>query len=363
MKNALILAGIILTLAACNQDPYHGKEVTGVPPKPAPKPTEPEGINKLQPEQEIMDFTEGKKSEYFIRALVKNNGTPVVQFTNLPAGAVYDKAAQKIIWTPDYAAANDPRDPSILVRRYKVDVSLFSSNDMSTIVDSRTLAFDVKDTPKPASVKSPLDMNGREGQILAHVINFEDQEYPNGPFEIALSGLPLEAELVWPDRRVPSFTLRWTPGYTKVHNNPGTADFNGDITLYNPRGKRLQFSIHWSISNQAVAPTTAGPNSVAQPGDLDFIVMAEDPNGEESPEWTARVKPSYGFFNVTSQPVTGPGLPKSTGIVSWKGVPKDKLGTVVNVELSACVNSAFTCSTHKVSLLPMPTPPNKGARQ
>lgn len=353
---ALIFLTAMVGLIACQKDPYGGKTPTdGAPEKPIQKPEPLPGANGLQI-QSTMNFLEGQKGEFIVKGLVKT-GSPVVVFTNLPAGAAYDKNAEKLIWTPDYAAANDPRDPAILMQIYTVKAALFSSDDMSTELLTADVDLIVKDSPKPASLKSPLEMTGTEGSMLTHKIDFEDQEYPQGPFEIALSGLPAEAQLIWPDRKVPSFTLQWTPSYTKVLNST-SANFTADITLYNPRGKRLQFSIRWTIDDNHLAPVTAGPNSVAQPGDMDFIVMAEDPNGEMAPDWQPKLKPPYGFFTVTTQAINGPGLPKSTGIVSWKGVPKDKLGTPQNAELNACVNG-FVCTTHKVTLLPMVSPPSK----
>jgi hypothetical protein len=359
--NALVLVAVVLGLVACKNDPYGGKKPSdGAPPKKTEKPEPLPGADALVI-QDVMLFLEGKKGEFSIHNAVKGNGKPVLQFNGLPNGAVYDAVNQKLIWTPDYASANDPRDPAILNKNYLVDVSLVSSDDLATVRLSRKVILNVTDVAKPAAVKSPLDMTGDEGVQLTHIIKFEDQEYPNGPFEIALSGLPLGAELLWPDRKVPSFTLRWLPGFTEV-KNVNSANFTGDITLYNLRGKSLQFSVNWKINDRKQLPRTSGPTSVIQgAGDLDFMVMAEDLNGEEVPEWKVRSGPPYGIFSVSPQASPGPGLPRIIGLVTWKAIPKDKLGTIQEVTLEACVDFSY-CTQYKVKLLPVATPPSQGAR-
>ncbi len=360
MKRILWLVPVV-ALMACQQDPYNGKDVSGdVPPKkekPKPNP----GAYSLQI-QDTMQFNEGSKSEYIVKGSVPTPGNVIIEFKNLPTGVAYDKVKERLTWTPDYKAANDPSDPAILVRNYVIDVALYSSEDLSTAGKTKQVFLTVIDTPMPAGVKSPLDVNGREGQPLIHLINFEDQEYPAGPFEIAMSGLPLDAVLDWPDKRVPSFKLRWTPAYDKIINKT-SEDFTGHIQIYNPRGKRLDFNVRWAITNHTIPPQTAGPNSVAQPGDVDFIVIAEDLNGEAAPVWDVPAKPPYGIMTITTTPITGPGHPKSTGIISWKLIPADKLGIVQVVNLTACVQS-WVCTTHKVTVLPMkpsPAPIAQGA--
>ena len=359
MKRILWLVPVV-ALLSCGQDPYGGKKVSGAPPQQIVPEKPNSGAFGLQI-QDIMQFSEGAKGEHIVKATVPNPGKAVLQFRNLPAGVHYDSVKERLIWTPDYKAANDPSDPAILMRNYIVDVALFSSVDMSNAGKVKQVFLTVVDTPMPAGVKSPLEASGREGQRLIHQIDFEDQEYPAGPFEIALSGLPLDVSLDWPDRRVPSFKLLWTPAYDKILNKK-TEDFSGHIQIFNPRGKRLDFNVRWAISNQTVAPQTSGPTNVAQPGDVDFIVMAEDLNGEAAPTWDVPVRPPYGFLSISTMPITGPGHPKSTGIVSWKAIPKDKLGIVQVIQMQACVQT-FSCTTHRVTVLPMASVLSEGAKR
>lgn len=361
MKKFLVIGLAALSLLACKQDPYGGKEVNDVPPKPKSKPEPLPGADSLQIEK-MMLFVENQQGIFAIKASVKGVGAPVIQFQGLPSGVSYDPATMKLSWTPDYAAGNDPTNPNILMRDYRVKVSLFSSDDPATERLADEITLRVADMARPASVRPPLDMTVSEGQQLVHRVTFEDQEYPNGPFEIAQSGLPGDAILEWPDKRVPAFTFRFNPGYDRVINKQ-VEDFIGHVVIFNPRGKRLDFNIHWTLRNETVAPQTAGPKNIAQPGDVDFVVIAEDMNGEAAPVWDKVTTPAYGMLNVTSTPITGPGHPKSTGVVSWKAIPKDKLGIPVKITLRACMPSGFPCTNHDVTVLPMVSVLSQGARK
>jgi hypothetical protein len=357
----LFLAAAVLAFTACQNDPYGGKTpVDGAPPPKTEKPKELPGVQYLVHDG-YMKFTEGRKGEYLIQSSVKGTGTPVIELRNGPSDVTYDPASKKLIWTPDYAAANDPQDPNILVRTYTIDVVMSSSDDLSSELDRHQVVLEVVDMPIPASIISNLTMKGQEGQLVSHLIEFKDEEYPKGPFEIAMSGFPSGTNLIWPDRGIPKFTLEWTPSLTDVKGDKEVT-FSGHIVLYSPRGRRLQFSVLWQIMPVATAPVTGGPTSVIQGmGDIDFIVWAEDPNGEKAPKWTVKKAPPYGSFAVTDQAVTAPGLPRTMGIAAWKLIPPDKLGIPVTVELEACVSWSL-CTVYKAQLLPIKAPPNHGGR-
>lgn len=347
----IIFVGLTLTvwLTGCKQDPYSGKKAVGVrPPQEKPKEGPAPGAFALEA-QDIMVFNEGQLNEYYVKGAVPQPGTAVVEFKNLPPGANYNPTTQKLTWAPDYQAANDPNNPLQVSRNYLVDIRLYNNQDPSIAI-SRQVYMTVNDTPRPAGVKSPLEMNGTEGRPLLHRIDFEDQEYPSGPFEITVAGLPNDIQIDWPNRSVPSFNLKWMPGYDKLIGQLN-ADFNGHIVLYNPRGKRLEFNIKWTIYNQFSAPIVAGPTDITQPVDVDFVVMAEDLNGEFTPQWTS-THPGYGNLTVVTQAVSGGGRPRSAGLVSWKSIPADKLGTTATLQLKACLPSTTLCSIHTVRVLP-----------
>lgn len=50
--------------------------------------------------EEIMEFPEGKTTEYRITARVPEPGLPVITLDQLPKGAYFDPATQRLSWTP-----------------------------------------------------------------------------------------------------------------------------------------------------------------------------------------------------------------------------------------------------------------------
>jgi hypothetical protein len=95
----------------------------------------------------------------------------------------------------------------------------------------------------------------------------------------------------------------------------------------------------------------AGPTDITQKGNVDFMLMAEDLNGEFTPQWFV-THPGYGTVTINTQAVTGSGgRPKSMGIVNWSNIPADKLGSTVSMQIRACVNSIY-CTTQTVRVLP-----------
>lgn len=351
MKRWSILTALFLVLAACQQDPYKGKGDLQDPSKPKNKPTQ-EGEEKgalglVVPD--LMLFVEGSLGEYDIKASVPVGAVMKIEFTGLPKGMSFDATRSKLVWAPDYQAANDPNKPEVVSRQYRIKTKVYDANKPSVNI-SRESMIVVNDMQRPAGVKSALEMLGIEGSPFAHIIDFEDQEYPAGPFDATVSGLPLDAVLDWPNKTQPRFILRWTPGFDKVINKTDDT-YTGHVIIYNPRGKRLEFNVQWTVANRIVPPIVAGPTDITQPVDVDFVVMAEDQNNEYIPQWSG-THPGYGNLTVSTQTVIGgSGRPKSMGIVSWKGIPADKLGKLVTLNLRACVQTTF-CSNHQVRVLP-----------
>lgn len=350
-----IILAMAVVLAACEANPYKGRpEVQGPqpppPPAPKPKPPEPKGAWSLDvPDQ--MEFVEGQNSLYTIKGTVPTNGTPTIIVAGLPAGASYDPVSGALSWTPDFQAANDPNEPLAGARIYTVTVTLTSSASLTESRVKQSLLI-VRDTPQPAAIKTSLDAIGEEGQDFVHDIAFDDFEFPAGPFDVTFQGLPAGVELVWPDHRVPAFQLRWKPGYKQVKGLSEEV-YTGQLVLYNPRGRRLDFQVHWTVRNAYAAPLASGPEEVAQSGDVDFMMMAEDVNGEEEPQWSAVNAPTDGKFSVSTKAVAGSaaGDRRSLALVSWKQTPKERYGKTFELQLNACVRGNV-CTLRTVRIVP-----------
>ncbi len=68
--------------------------------------------------------------------------------------------------------------------------------------------------------------------------------------------------------------------------------FAGKVQLFNPRGRRVQFETQWQIANLTAPPRVMGPQVVEQGPTLEFMVMGEDINNEEVPQWRVFTGPS-----------------------------------------------------------------------
>lgn len=354
MRNWIIATALIFV--GCEQNPYHGRngveepQPKGPGPKPIVKPG-PTGAYSLKAE-DVMNFVEGKNAEFYIRGTVPAPGTPVISVTSMPAGMTFDSSTGKLSWLPDFQAANDPANPQATTRSYIVRAEIYST-DNPAVVLGRDVVIVVQDAPQPAALNTGLEASSVENSELVHQVSFTDQEFPSGPFSVALTGFPDGVKIDWPSAAVGDFRLRWVPGYqTVVGRASGT--FGGHVMIFNPRGKRLEFDVKWTVSDVVAAPRLAGPQDVSQSGDLDFILLADDLNGESGPQWSAVNPPSDGAFSVRTQPINGAtgDLPRSMALVKWSKIPKNALGQPYDIELRACVHGN-TCSSYVVHMKPV----------
>lgn len=231
------ILALFVILVACQQNPYNGKKAVEVPrPVEPPKP-KPLGAYSMDV-PELVQVDEGTLTEFYVRGTVPVPGSPVVTFTNLPAGMNYDSATQKMSWTPSYQDADNPQNLTDDVRLYQVRVDLFSSEDKH-IALTRFITVAVKDNPRGLNILSPLEASGRVGVELVQTVRFEDLDYPNGPFYAALDGMPTDVRLEMPNHAVPEVTLRWT--------SPVAKTLAGQLILINPKGKAVKFELKWTI--------------------------------------------------------------------------------------------------------------------
>lgn len=369
MKKVALILTVLVAIAGCDsnpvtgkQNPYDGKGELQDPGKPKDTPTKdekPVGALSLYVDQQML-FVEGGAGEYGVKATVPVGGNLVVEVNGLPPGMVYDATTMKLKWTPDYQAANDPNNPNTNSRQYPIEVRAYDSkNPIEQKVQAALVV--VNDTPRPAGLKSVPDKLGIEGSPMAHIIDFEDLEYPTGPFSVSVSGLPIDAVVDFPNNTMPRFILRWTPTFDKVINKMEEI-YTGNVIIYNPRGKRLDFNVVWTIANRIAPPQVGGPTDVSESGTIHFMVMAEDQNGEYIPQWSG-IHPGFGTLNVSTTPVTGGlGRPKSMGSVAWSGIPADKLNKTHILNLRACVQGS-NCASHQVRVIPTASVLKKEVKQ
>lgn len=351
MRSWILVLAVFLV--ACQQDPYSGKpDVSTTPPKggPVDKPDpQPNGTFALEV-PDLMNFVEGQRNDYALKVEVPKPGAPRVVVQGLPPGMTYDSVAQKLTWTPDFQAANDPANPGLGTRNFVVQVQLFSTTDKIQSLTKRSVVV-VTDTPQPKNLKTSPEASASEGRELSHFIEWEDKDFPTGPFEANITGLPVGYRIEWPNKSIPRFRLVWTPPPGTVKNK-SSDQISGSVILFSPRGKILDFTIRWNIINVAMPPIASGPTNISQTGDVDFVLMAEDPNVEANPQWSIQNKPSDGTFVIANSVIaSGPnGEPRVLALISWKQIPKERIGTVIELQMQACVQGACVPYPVKVTL-------------
>jgi hypothetical protein len=350
-----ILGLIAVILLGCQQNPYAGKPDVAppgsgdpnLPPKqPVTKPTDPQLIVPR-----IMEFREMQNSKFSVRAGVPT-GVPQVFFRNLPPGMPQptDPAAPVLDWTPGSQDANDPHDSSIKAKFYEIEVQVVSSEDATVSRTERAMIV-VKDNPQPVNIIYSPTLAVTEGYPVAHKIEFQDVDFPTGIHDVSLTGFQPGVVVDWPDRTVPRFTLRWPTNYLTVQS-ASAKNFSGHLELLTPSGLRIPFDVTWTVNNATVKPIIVGQDHVAQSGDISFILMAEDVNGENEPQWSVIGKPAMGVVTVNHQsvPKSSDGLPRSAGFITWQRIPATEIGKTFQFQVKACSGGGTTCAVKNVEV-------------
>src|ERR1035438_4553538 len=112
----LAVATALLVVAGCRNNPYPDSGIL-VQNKPDRKPAF--GMEV----EDILNFQEGVQGKFPLKGYVPSS-LPQITFDGLPKDAVYDSVAGEIRWTPDYNAANDPKDPTVVEKVYPLVITL-----------------------------------------------------------------------------------------------------------------------------------------------------------------------------------------------------------------------------------------------
>lgn len=381
MKKLLLLG--CLAFVGCQSDPYAGKpklqpkaeptpveaqkpvapatptpEPTITPtPTPAPTPTPKPQFGLDVPD--LMNFEEGSESSYFARGIVPAPGVANLKFENLPTGMVYKVAEQSLVWNPSYTAADDPADPSATARLYKIRAILTSSIDI-TFQAERDVLVIVKDKPQQFKFDTQVfDVSGDEGVEKILDIRWTDQDFPTQPHKVNFGGLPSGAEI---------YDL--TPKGVKVKFKP-TSDFvvrsrekisSYNVTVINPRGRQIDANGTWTVSNVYLPPRLFSPERVKHKGNLTVMVIAEDANGEASPNlaFLTVIPGGTKDFLVTDVPASASNpRARAIGYLTWSGVPATLAQKDFNLRFKTCdgANGLYCNEIDVKSFFDSPAPP------
>jgi hypothetical protein len=340
MKKLIFICLPMLAVLGCKSDPYTGRpELVSKKPK-LTKPVAPTyGLES----PDIMPFDEGKTGEFFIRGWVPKPGDAIVDVADMPKGMSYDAKNGKVIWTPGFDAANDPSNASIVQRNYIITIRLGSTLEPVAFVEKKVIV-QVNDVPQGMSFKNITGTTtfGTESTEMSQLVQFENLDYPAGPFVIVLDNFPAGTVVDHPNVGDTQFTIRFKPDYdfvTYANNttwSPLSREIYGNITVYDPRGRKLFASVKWSVADTRIAPLITGPTSTDQGLAANFVMIVEDVNGEYPPEIYTYDTPAFGDYKVTSTTVApGTGVnPRRIVEVKWNKIPASYAGTTQNIKFT-----------------------------
>ncbi len=344
-------AASVLSLLACQSNPMPELgQMTSQ--KPVTKPVDkPWGIDC--PDQ--LEFIEGQEGQFQVTGWVPAPGSPVLAIEDLPAGASFSAADQKLSWNPGFADGNNPRNPSLGYRDYPVRVVLFSSDEPRATITKSVLLV-VHDTPRPVELTfSHADFKLTEGKEFTTDVTIKSSDFPVGPFELFANGLPSSAVISRSETDPSRYTVSYTPSMTDVlytdagWSGPTEKEFPISFVAFDPSGNKTVTDVIWNIRDVRKKAEFSAPDSVIQGLDVNFLVTAEDPNGESAPTVTV-ITPGFGEVNLDE---SEDGLVTRMG-VRWNKIPEDKIGKNFKLKFKACVHDTRVqdlCSNHEVSVL------------
>jgi hypothetical protein len=284
MKALTLLAiALLVAVTGCKQDPF---PTNGVILLEKPKEKAPILPPLVLDIPDSIEFREGEANEVAFKAKVPDPATPIVTVQDLPEGATFDSAAMKLLWTPDFAAGNEPNDPTARFRSYVVVFTLRSSLDSVTSVTRRALVT-VRDVPRAIDIGVPAgDRELTEGKEFVETVTIKSEDYPDGPFNLNLTNLPQAAKVEPVTGDPKSWTIKYTPDLRAVtveDNWSGSGHYkflDVKYTVVLPNGTAVSKLSKWKLVDTRQFAAISAPKNVVQGTDINFTLVAEDVNGE-----------------------------------------------------------------------------------
>ncbi len=336
MKTRSFLAGAVIAtaLSGCQVDPFPA-EGTIRQDKPVERPVaKPWGIDV----PERLEFEEGRLGEYRVMAHVPAPATPILAMADLPAGVSFDSETGVISWEPDFAAGNDPRDPTADSRSYVARVLLSSSEEPQSVIE-KIVTLVVSNTPRDVELQWDVsDFEMTEGEAFRANVEILSEDYPQGPFQFFMTGLPSGVQVDGDSRSASRFKVGFTPGLNMVGRNDSFLggrfykNWQAQAVVVDPSGRQTVTPIHWKVIDARQNPVISAPSSVQQLDDIRLQIVSQDPNLETAPLVNV-VRPAFGTLDVDHD---DEGFTTLTSI-RWHGIPEDQIGTTHSLQIRACV--------------------------
>ncbi len=343
----LVLVGASLNLG-CNANPYVN---TGTYLQQAPVPEPVQTVEFLSAPDSV-EFSENVTGEVNIGSKV-TFGSPIVSVVDLPRGAVFDSATQKITWKPTHDDALDRANPFAVSKTYKVRVILRSTVDDKAILKETSVFLVVNLTPGSLSVikvdEPQFFVEGKESKAVYQVL---DQDYPKGPFTIAADSRIPPGVAIAPSATDQSrFEIKYKPGVrTVINKSYNTCDADTGkvlcekspwgLKVVNPRGYAFLIQFNWTVLDVRQDPVVTFPESVPASGlNARFHIYAEDPNAEEQPTIVVE-QPETGVVLTKVLKTTGAEEatnPSTYMQVDWVGNMPNVMNTSKVLKFKVCI--------------------------
>lgn len=352
-KSAFITVAVstaLLALTGCKANPFpeDGRQKLETPPI---VPQEVPSFTIVDPP--LIETVEGDRTNVPISVRSTLPGTLSLQLLNattLPSWISFNPATSQLSLNPDYEAATDPREIRRTSRTYELKFKVRSS-ESELIGSERTVRLEVKDTPR-SFVLTPSIANPAvaEGNLVSLQLTVQDQDFPRGPFQLLIEGLPVSATFA-PGTVPGVYTVQYTPPFNTVLRTDPTfpsKQTNMRILVVNPRGRELAQSLTLTVNDVRKAVVFSGPTDLRGNTSVGTQIRVDDPNGEGAPELAVLQSPNFGVFAPLRLEQTNDGtngLPAfSVYSVSWLDIPPNRLGSVANFEVRGCNFSNATAA-------------------
>ena len=356
MKNvlkSLLLLSFLFIAFACDNEPYPEDAENGDLRRNPRRETNPPTVamSIILPSEDVTLF-EGKPFVQKIKVAVPNPGKPIVEVENLPKGAIFDPEELTITWKPGFTDGNDPKDPTIKVRRYLVTVRLFTTEPgRENEKKERVLPLSVYDVPRIFEIDAKDKRYLKEGETLSYEFEINNEDYPQGPFNVYSSDIPANAKIVRINDT--QFRLEYTPDYHHVKLNGNAQDcmasrwkklcynYVGKLTAINPAGHKAEKEIKIEIEDKRQHVELSTPSDMENGLDISFSVSAIDPNGEIAPEISMdSLEPEFGEF--TTELTKDEENNFSVLHVKWSDIPPSHNGQKKSFSFKSCALSSPT---------------------
>ncbi len=330
---------LIVNLIGCEDNPYpETAHLTNEVPR---RPTAvPRPIGMIVDHN--VEYSEGVRRDFKIKAYVPAPGKPDVVINGLPAGATFDGESLTVSWKPAMFDGNDPKDPTIKKRIYPITILLRSSDDTTGDTNEKLVNLVVFDVPQNLSVESRDQTSVYEGKTLVYKFSIDNTDYPNGPFSITTKDMPANSKIEQVSDT--EFQMTFKPDHHHViinENddcnlwNKNCVTYKGRILVHNPANHVSEKEVQIRILDSRLDTKIVVPENLEQGLDVTYQVSAYDLNGEVPPK-IEMVTPEPEFGKFITRINRDQENNSSVLNVSWMDIPPSYNGKSVNFKFKAC---------------------------